>query len=295
VNVTVTVPDPGSTLFLTLCNTRSMRIGGHPGVRPSALGFSAVLLVSLLALPGCKKEPPSPVTAPKIAAAADLAFAFEEVGTAYARATGVKPVFTFGSTGLLAKQLEQGAPFDGFAAANVSFVERVVAAGACDGTTKTLYARGRLVLWAKSGVALPARIEDIADPRFVKIAIANPEHAPYGKAAREALERSGVWPLVEKRVVFGENVQQTLKFAQTGNAEVAIVALSLAVVTKDGGYLPIDPGLHAPLDQALVACNHGAAKEAGKSFGEFVSSAEGRTIMKRHGFLLSGEVLAGAR
>jgi molybdate transport system substrate-binding protein len=240
---------------------------------------------------GCKKTP-AVVEAPKIAAAADLAFAFEEVGTAYAKETGVMPVFTFGSTGLLAKQLEEGAPFDGFAAANVSFVDEVVAAGACDATTKTLYARGRVVLWARNGVPLPKTIEELADPKYSKIAIANPEHAPYGKAAREALEKSGVWPKVEARIVFGENVQQTLKFAQTGNADVALVALSLAVVTKDGAYLDVEPSLHAPLDQALVACNHGKARDSGKSFGEFVASEKGRAIMKRYGFLLPGEQLA---
>lgn len=276
-----------------------MRIGGQPRkmltAPPLRVALCGCTLALALALPGCKKEPPPTLEPPKIAAASDLAVAFEEVGAAFAKAHGVGPVFSFGSTGLLAKQLEQGAPFDGFAAANVAFVDGAVAAGACDGTTKALYARGRVVMWSKNGVAPPARVEDLADARFAKIAIANPEHAPYGKAARQALERANVWPAVESRVVYGENVQQTLKFAQTGNAEVAVVALSLAVVTKDGAYTPIDPGLHAPLDQALVSCNRGKAKEAAKKFGEFVSSPEGRAIMKRYGFLLSGEVLAEAR
>jgi molybdate transport system substrate-binding protein len=259
------------------------------------LGAVATLAAVLLALPGCKRELVPPDAPPKIAAASDLALAFEEVGKAYARATGVTPVFTFGSTGLLAKQLEQGAPFDGFAAANVSFVDAVIAAGACDGATRQMYARGRIVMWARSGVTLPARFEDVKGPAFSKIAIANPEHAPYGKAARQALERANVWSSVESRLVFGENVQQTLTFAQTGNADIAIVALSLAVVSREGTYAPIDPALHAPLDQALVSCNHGKAKGRARSFGEFVSSNEGRTIMKRYGFLLPGEVLAEAR
>jgi molybdate transport system substrate-binding protein len=278
-----------------------MRIGGPSRVQPGA-SRRRVAVVIRTALPllavlfvGCKKEPPPSVVPPKIAAASDLAFAFEEVGKAYAKATGVAPVFTFGSTGLLAKQLEQGAPFDGFAAANVSFADAVVAAGACDGSTKATYARGRIVMWARNGVTLPPRLEDIASPIFTKIAIANPEHAPYGKAAKQALERANVWKSVESRMVFGENVQQTLKFAQTGNADIAIVALSLAVVTKEGTYAPIEPSLHAPLDQALVSCNHGKAKHLAKSFGDFVSSPEGRTIMKRYGFLLPGEVLAEAR
>jgi molybdate transport system substrate-binding protein len=254
-------------------------------MRPGALA------AIVLAATACHRTKPA-TPAPKIAAAADLAFAFEEVGAAYAKATGIKPVFTFGSTGLLAKQIQEGAPFDGFAAANVSFVDRVVASEACDGTTKRLYARGRIVLWAKRGVSLPASVEGLSDARFVKIAIANPEHAPYGKAAREALEHAGVWTAVQPRIVYGENVQQTLEFARTGNADVAIVALSLAVVAKDGSYLVVDTAFHGPLDQALVACNHGQAPDAGKRFGEFVASPEGRTIMKRYGFLLPGEALA---
>lgn len=230
-----------------------------------------------------------------VAAAADLAFAFAELGTAFGQKTGTKPTFTFGSTGLLAKQIQEGAPFDVFAAANVSFADSVIAAGACDGSTKALYARGRIVLWARTGVTLPDTVAGLADPRFVKVALANPEHAPYGRAAREAMEHAGVWETLKSRLVFGENVQQTLSFAQTGNVDVAFVALSLATVTKGGAYVSVDESFHAPIDQALVVCRHGKNSEAGKAFTDFVGSPDGRAIMKRYGFLLPGEVLAQAR
>lgn len=257
---------------------------------------SPLLLLALLVMPlSCHRKGPAPSGSVKVAAAADLAFAFEEVGAAFATKTGTKPTFSFGSTGLLARQIQEGAPFDVFAAANVSFADTVIGAHACDASTKALYARGRIVLWGREGVPVPETLSSLADARFVKIALANPEHAPYGRAAREAMERAGVWETVKGKAVYGENVQQTLKFAQTGNADVAFVALSLATVTKGGSYVAVDESLHAPIDQALVVCKNGKNAEAGKAFTEFVGSSDGRAIMKRYGFLLPGEVLAQAR
>jgi molybdate transport system substrate-binding protein len=230
----------------------------------------------------------------RVAAAADLALAFEEIGAGFQKSTGRRVEVTLGSTGLLARQIAEGAPFDVFAAANVSFVDDVVRAGACDGATKQLYAQGRLVVWSRDATMLPRSVAELADPRFKKIALAQPEHAPYGRAAREALVASGVWAGLEPRVVYGENVQQTLMFAQTGNAEVAVVALSLAIVSE-GHYLPLDPATHAPLDQALVVCNGGRREKEtheARAFVEYVNGSAGRAIMQRYGFLLPGEALS---
>lgn len=254
------------------------------------------LILALLAAtaPGCHGKDAAPPAPARVAAAADLAFAFAEVGEAFSKKAGAKPVFAFGSTGLLAKQIEEGAPFDLFAAANVSFTDTVIAKGMCDGASKALYARGRIVLWGRTGVQVPENLAGLTDPRFVKIALANPEHAPYGRAAREALQRAGVWESVQGRAVYGENVQQTLKFAESGNADIAFVALSLATVTKGGSYVPVDESLYAPIDQALVVCTHGKNPEMGRAFADFALSPEGHSIMKRYGFLLPGEVLAQA-
>jgi molybdate transport system substrate-binding protein len=227
-----------------------------------------------------------------VAAASDLAFAFPEVAKAFEAHGGAKPAFTFGSSGILAKQIEEGAPFDVFAAANISFAEDVVKSGACEGATKAAYGRGRIVMWARGGAQAPRTIADIADPKYRKIAIANPEHAPYGRAAKQALQHAGVWDAVKDRVVFGENIQQTMTFARTGDADVAFVALSLALADTAGSRVDVDPSLHAPIDQALVVCKHGKARDAGKSFADFVGSPEGRAIMNRFGFLLPGEVVA---
>src|SRR5688572_21098053 len=229
----------------------------------------------------------------RVAAAADLALAFKEVGTAFEAETKKKVDFSFGSTGLLAKQIEQGAPFDVFAAANISFVDDVVKADSCFADTRRLYAKGRIVLWSKDASALPKDIRELPDPKYVKIAIANPEHAPYGRAAQQAMTKIGVWSTVQPRMVYGENVQQTMMFAQSGNADVAIVALSLAVASP-GKYIAIDPELHEPLDQAMIACkggSKGARLNEAKAFLDFVSSERGRAIMQRFGFLLPGESL----
>ncbi|MBX3192788.1 MAG: molybdate ABC transporter substrate-binding protein [Labilithrix sp.] len=262
--------------------------------RSSRVEIVLALAAGSALLPACERGENARRGEPlRVAAAADLALAFADVGKAFEATTGKKVDFSFGSTGLLAKQIQEGAPFDVFAAANVSFVDDVVSAGSCLGETKQLYAKGRIVMWSKTPEALPKSIEDLRDPKYAKIALANPEHAPYGRAGREAMTKAGVWASAEPRAVYGENVQQTLMFAQTGNAEVAIVALSLAV-TSSGHYTPIDPSLHAPLDQALVVCKGGSkgpkANEA-RAFVDFVGSAAGRTIMKRYGFLLPGEPL----
>jgi molybdate transport system substrate-binding protein len=140
--------------------------------------------------------------------------------------------------------------------------------------------------------ALPTALQDLADARFVHVAIANPEHAPYGRAAEQALSNAGVLDAVRPKLVFGENVQQALQSAETGNADVAIVALSLAIRNKKGAYLSLDQSMHAPIDQAMVVCRHGRSPELGKEFTDFVASKAGRAIMQRYGFLLPGESVA---
>jgi molybdate transport system substrate-binding protein len=244
----------------------------------------------------CHKEAPAASKEPlKVAAASDLSFAFKDVGEAYEKSTGQKVVFSFGATGLLEKQIAEGAPFDVFAAANVSFAEDAVKAGACLGDSKKMYATGHVVLFTTKEAAVhPKAVADLADARIAKIAIANPDHAPYGKAAKQAMERGGVWDKVQGKIVYGENVQQTLQFAQSGNAEVAIVALSLATVTP-GDWTAIPTDLHDPIDQALVVCTHGAAGvDAGRRFTAFVASPEGHAVMRKYGFLLPGETVTAA-
>ena len=239
---------------------------------------------------GSKDRKAEPV---RVAAASDLAVAFKEVGEAFEKSSGKKLEFTFGSTGELAKQISEGAPYDVFAAANVSYVDDVVRAGACLGDTKRIHARGRIVLWSADKANLPRTIEELKDPKYAKVAIANPDHAPYGVAAQQALTKSGVWATVQPRTVFGENVQQAQMFAKSGNAEVAIIALSLAI-TSGGSYELIDADLHAPLEQALVVCKGGAGggkPNEARQFADFVMSEPGHAIMRKYGFLMPGEAV----
>ena len=227
----------------------------------------------------------------RVAAAADLARAFEEIAKEFTERTHITPELNFGSSGLLAKQIEQGAPFFLLASADKMFVDHVVEAGRCDAASVQLYARGRIVVWTPTGGPAPLKLEDLARPEFKRIAIANPEHAPYGRAAKQALEKIGVWSQIESRIVLGDNVQATMLFAKERNVEAAIVALSLTVVTDGGTALPIDPKLYDPLDQALVVCGAGEEADAAHQFAAFINSREGREIMTRYGFLLPGEQL----
>jgi molybdate transport system substrate-binding protein len=227
----------------------------------------------------------------RIAAASDLAKAFEELGKEFKSKTGITPDFRFGSSGLLSKQIEQGAPYFLFASANRTFAENVIQAGRCDARSAKLYARGRIVVWTPTGVAAPVKLADLADARFKRIAIADPAHAPYGVAARQALEKANVWSQIEDRMVLGENVQAAMLYAQRKEVDAAVVALSLAVVTDGGAFLPIDQSMHEALDQQLVVCGNGEEADAARAFSEFINSREGREVMTRYGFLLPDEQL----
>lgn len=225
----------------------------------------------------------------RVAAAADLARAFEEVGKAFQTKTGIEPLFTFGSSGNLAKQIENAAPYFLFASANKDYAVQAAKSGNCYPDTIAPYARGRIVVWTPPGIAPPKTLDELKDSRFKKIAIANPDHAPYGKAAQQALEKSGLWDALKDKLVLGDNIQATLAYAQTKNADAAIVALSLAVVNDGGAALDIDTSLYQPLEQVLIVCGSGEEVDSAKKLAAFINSPDGREIMTRYGFLLPDE------
>jgi molybdate transport system substrate-binding protein len=223
-----------------------------------------------------------------VAAASDLRFAFEELAGDFTETTGIPVTFSFGSSGLLREQVINGAPFDVFASANVAFVDDVIAAGRGDPETKADYAEGRIVLWAGGG-APPRGVADLADHRYRRIAIANPQHAPYGLAAVEALESTGVLEAVEARLVYGENISDTMRIVSSGNADVGIIALSLAIV--DGSdHVLVPEELHRPLRQALVVTAAEDRRGTAEAFVDHLASDAGRALMARYGFVPSGEV-----
>jgi len=250
------------------------------------------ILVALVAV-ACSAKPAERVV--RVAAASDLTHALEELGPELTRRTGIRPIFDFGSSGLLAKQIANGAPYFLFAAANASYVDQVLASGHCDASSVRRYARGRIVVWTPSGVAAPGKLAELADPRFQRIAIANPEHAPYGVAAKQALEHAGLWSALQDRIVLADSVQAAMQYASTRSVDAAIVARSLAVVSDGGNSLAIDAGLHAPLDQLLVVCGTGEEAEAARELVELIASPDGREVMSSYGFVLPDDQLHSSR
>jgi molybdate transport system substrate-binding protein len=253
------------------------------------LRFASAWLCCMSLVVACKAKPPEPL---RVAAAADLAHAFTALTPAFISQNACDLRLTLGSTGLLARQIIQGAPFDLFLAANSAYVEQVVKSGACDASSVASYGRGRLVIWVKGSAGGELSPAALNDARFRRVAIADPEHAPYGKAARDALIHAGVWQQVSGRLVYGENVQQALELAESGNADAAIVGLSLAIGSQSGSWSLIDEAFHAPIDQTLVVCNHGTNRARARQLADFLKAPAGRAILRKYGFLMPGEALA---
>ncbi|MCC9078659.1 molybdate ABC transporter substrate-binding protein [Litorilinea aerophila] len=269
----------------------------RPPIVALLLAFSLVWLLSACAGVSAGQDLPAvaPAASPPagdellVAAAADLQFAFTELGERFQAETGQPVTFVFGSTGNLTAQIENGAPFDILAAANVAYIDRLDAQGLILPETRQLYAQGRIVLAVNREAGVEATtLTDLLDPAISRVAIANPAHAPYGVAAQEALQSAGLWEALQPKLVLGENVRQALQFIQTGDAQAGIVALSIAQV-PEVTYTLLPAELHNPLNQALAVIKSSRHPEAARAFIEFVNGPVGRPVMKKYGFLLPGE------
>jgi len=220
-----------------------------------------------------------------VSAASDLQLAFQEIGALYQTRTGTRVVFNFGSSGQLAQQIAQGAPVDLFAAANVAYVDDLEQKGFVVPGTKAVYGRGRLTLWTRADSPVQvATLTDLLSPQVRRVAIANPEHAPYGMAARHALQRAGVWEQVQPKLVLAENIRQALQYGETGDVEVAIVALSLSIGSS-GRWVIVPQELYPPLDQALAVVRGTRHEAAARALAAFVVGAEGRAVLAKYGFV----------
>mgnify|MGYP001589566919 CR=1 FL=1 len=261
-------------------NHKTISPFGQRGRLLARIVYIAVFfLFAALSLPAASEE-----VSLLIASASDLSFALKEISGQFENRTGIKAVISFGSTGNLAHQIENNAPFDLFFSADVKHIERLEAKGLILPETKTLYASGRLVLAANKKNAIDVRsLEDLLKPEVKNIAIANPEHAPYGLAAKEALTKAGVWEKVKHKLVYAENIRTALKYIQTGDAEAGIIALSIADV-PEAAYTPIDEGLHSPITQAAAVVKNSAHKNEAAAFIRYVSGPEGWEILKKYGF-----------
>ena len=227
-----------------------------------------------------------------VAAAADLKFAMDEIVVAFKKDDPAAEVeLVYGSSGKLHTQIQQDAPFDLFFSADISFPRELAKAGLA-ASEVTPYAIGRIVLWSASLDATKMTLASLDDPSIAHIAIANPKHAPYGKRAEEALRASGLWETVEPKLVYGENIANTAQFVQTGNAQVGIIALSLAInpeLSSKGGYWLIPDNLHAPLEQGFIITKRAEGNALAKRFADFVNSKPARAVMIRYGFVLPNE------
>lgn len=227
-----------------------------------------------------------------VAAAADLKFAMDEIVTNYSQThSGDEVAVAYGSSGKFHTQIQQGGPYHLYFSADISYPRELEKLG-LTASQVTPYALGRVVLWSPTLDATKMNLESLLDPQIIRIAIANPKHAPYGKRAVEALKSLGLWEKVQGKLIYGENIAQTAQFVQTGNAQVGIVALSMAMnpeLAKAGGYYLIPDSLHLPLEQGYVITKRGEGSELAKRFSAYLQSSSARTIMVKYGFTLPNE------
>lgn len=229
-----------------------------------------------------------------IAAAADLTFAFKDVTAKFQQQTGDQVKLSLGSSGNFYSQIQNGAPFDLFFSADMNYATRLQDAGLTEPGSLTEYAIGKIVLWAPSSSKLEvnAGLSALKDPGINKIAVANPEHAPYGRAAVAAMKHEGVYDAVKDKIVLGENISQTAQFVQSGNADIGIIALSLAMAPamKDKGkYFEIPTDDYPPIEQAAVILKSSHKKDLARKFLAFIKTPEIGALMQRYGFAIPKE------
>ncbi len=256
------------------------------------VGLLAACGVSTVNQPSSTPVAATPTADPitlTVSAAADLNYVLPEIGKLWEQETGHRVTFNLGSTGQLAQQIERGAPVDLFAAANKKFVEDLDLKGLVLSDTKALYGVGRITLWQREdGTHEIKDIQDLMKSEVKRVAIGNPDHAPYGVAAREALQSAGIWDAIQPKLILGENIKQTQQYAETGNVDVAIVALSLSV-EKPGKWMLLREELHNPLEQMLAVPKSAAHPEEAKQFAALINGEKGRPLMRKYGFVLPGE------
>src|SRR5271169_3733285 len=243
--------------------------------------LGGILLVAAISAAGATRSRSLPQTAAKecgtvtVAAASDLTYAMNEITANFEKETGCKVRLSMGSSGNFLTQIENGAPFDVFFSADIAYPKKLEAEGLAASGDTYLYAIGKIVLWTRkdSRVDVGKGFSMLRDPAVQKIAIANPEHAPYGRAAEEALRKSGVYDAVKARLVLGENISQAAEFVESGNADAGILALSLVVspAMKDKGRAwNVPENLYAPIQQGVVVVGASKNPQGARQFLEYI-------------------------
>ncbi len=227
-----------------------------------------------------------------VAAAADLSAALQEIANNFEKRTGTVVKLSFAASGALTQQIQNGAPFDLFFSADMDYPKQLIAADDADGATLYRYAQGKLVLWVPRDSLLDVEkkgVDVLLDPSVTKIAIGNPQHAPYGRAAVAALKHFGLYEKISSKLVLGENIAQAAQFVESGNAQVGFVAFAHAVAPSmqgKGKYWVVPADAYPPLDQGVVMISRSQHRQEAASFLEYIKSAEATAVLRRYGFAL---------
>lgn len=224
-----------------------------------------------------------------VAAAADLQFAMQDVAAQFQKETGKEVKLIYGSSGSFFQQIQNGAPFDMFFSANLDYPKKLESSGLTDPGSYYQYARGKIVVWVPndSKIRIDSGLKSLLDPAVRKIAVANPQHAPYGQAAVAAMKNEGVYENVKDKLVLGENISQTASFVVSGAADVGVVALSLALspnLKNKGRYGEIPTTDYPPIEQACVILSSSKDKETARQFLSYIKTAAVADTLKRYGF-----------
>jgi len=264
---------------------------GTPGARPAARWWLALVL--FVALAGVWPNPllaapPARWPTVSVAAASDLASSVEALTHAFTNRHPAQLQIVLGSSGNFFAQIQRGAPFDVFLSADMNYARALATNGLADPATLHPYAIGRLVLWTtRDDLLVEGGLGVLTNPAVRRVAIANPSHAPYGRAAREALIHAGLWDTLQARIVLGENIAQTAQFVHSGNADAGLVALALVTaprLTNAGRWWPVPESAHRPLEQGLIVTRRGTTNASARAFIEFMLAPEAGAVLKRAGF-----------
>lgn len=243
------------------------------------------LLAGLLLVAACGSET-SDSEAPSVlvAASANLNRAMPQLVEAFEEETGIQTVVSLGSTANLTQQIEHGAPFDVFLSADSAHIDRLIASRFAESDSRYIYARGLLALWTLSNSPIELRgPEALLDPGVRFVSIANPGFAPYGAAAFEVLERLGYDELLTDKIVYAQSISMAHQYAASGNADIAITALSLAV-DSDGTWTEVDRSLYSPIEQTLAVLSHAPHADSAHAFAAFIAGAEAQAVLGRFGY-----------
>ena len=243
---------------------------------------------------------PKPCGSVTVAAASDLTYAMNEIAANFEKATGCTVRLSMGSSGNFLTQIENGAPFDVFFSADIAYPKKLESEGLAAPGTTYLYAIGKIVLWTRkdSRVDISKGFPSLRDRAVKKIAIANPEHAPYGRAAEEALRQSGVYDAVKDRLVLGENISQTAEFVESGNADVGIVALSLVLspaMKEKGRNWDIPENLYTPIQQGAAVVLAAPNPQGAQQFLDYIKMPGTAALLERYGFVLPAKISNGGK